>query len=291
MRRWKFTLVTMIFISTFVLAWWGEAGAVPFSFQINRFRVNQNGADLVNDGFDDGVEPPFGPGDTSPPCPPTCTYRTQGTFGAGDESGSSLTLNNIGAQSSISSNSVPIEIKGARRRRRIQESNGAFFVEADFAGILPTDTQAQFGFREQYRISLRDFSFRPPANDNNFVSLAVRNVGGVPQIQFRDIFGGITLGTLFPGPLSSEITLRLDVDAAGNVTASFDPDGPSGSDPFTSLSGSTRIYDGEDFIFARFQALSPVPEPSTMLLLASGLAGLGFFSGAGRAKCKRGNVR
>lgn len=40
-----------------------------------------------------------------------------------------------------------------------------------------------------------------------------------------------------------------------------------------------RIYNGEDFTRAQFQALAsrPIPVPSTLLLLASGLAGLAYF--------------
>jgi len=276
MLRWKCTLVTVFFVSTFVLAWWGRAGAVPFSFQINRFTVIQGVTVLVNDGFDDGLEPPLGPSD-SPTCilTNTCTYRvpTNGTFGVNDESGSSLTLNNIGAQNFTFTNGTPGERKGANLRRRINQSSGAFFIEADFAGILPADTQAQFGSREQYRIGLSDrFS-----NSDDNIALSLRNVGGQAQLRFRDISNQINLGSVLLGSLSPEITLRLDVNASGIVTASFDADGSAGGFAFTPISGSVTIYDGETQTRARFRVLSPIPEPSTMLLLGSGLAGLAFF--------------
>ncbi len=283
MRRWKCTLVTMFFVSTFVLAWWEEAGAVAFSFKINRFPVNQGGGDLLNDGFDDGLEPPSGPGD------PTA-YRspTLGTFGASDESGSSLTLNNIGALDivtfdSVSNTNVPGERKGARRRLPIAKSGGDFFVEADFAGILPADTGPIFGSREDYRISIRDFGFNTPlgtGTDDDFVFLRVVNIGGAPRIEFIDvdpsiILGATLLGTVSPGSLSSEVTLRLNVATSGVVTAFYN--GNPILDSGGVIPATTTIYNGEDFAFARFSASSPVPEPSTLLLLASGLAGLGFF--------------
>ncbi len=279
MRRWKCTLVTIIFVSTFVLAWWGEAGAVPFSFQINRFQVNQNGADIVNDGFDDGQEPPDGPNGSS-------TYLTIGTFGEFDESGSRLNLNNIGAQNintfgSVSGMSVPAESKGAilRGPAGLIPKGDAWFVEAKFAGILPADTGPIFGLREEYRIGIRDFAIL--GNNNDFALLHVVNVGGDPQIQFIDIDPSTSttafLGSLTPlGPsFTPEITLRLDVDTSGVVTALYNGSlilDSGGVNPAT-----TTIYNGENVAFALFGALSPVPEPSTLLLLGSGLAGLGFF--------------
>jgi len=262
MRRWKCSLVIIAFVSTFVLTWWGEAGAIPFSFQINRFQVNQGGVDLVNDGFDDGLEPPAGPNGPN-------TYTTRGTFGAGDESGSSLVLNNIAADQAFSpSLGIFLSLKGATLAQSIL-SGEAFFVEADFAGILPglfVDT------REQYRIRLQDLGSNN--NDSPGVRVITTSAGN-PRIDFfrQDISGGTfnVLGVAFPGPLSSELTLRLDIDASGGVIGSFD----LGSG-FISIPGSTTIYNGEDFTFAQFQATGPpIPEPGTLLLLGSGIVGMG----------------
>lgn len=268
MRRWKSSLVIIAFVSTFVLTWWGEASAF-FSFQINEFRVSQGQAVNFVDTFNavGGTPPPSGPNGAN-------TYTATGTFAAGDESGGNLVLNSIGAAQSFSpSLGTFLSVKGATLQNQIF-SGASFFVEADFAGILPGIFA---NTREQYRIRLQDLG--SDNNDSPGVRV-ITTLAGTPRIDFfrQDISGGTfnVLGSVFPGPLSPELTLRLDVDSLANVTALFDPDGPSGGLPFSSIPGTTSIYNGEDFTFAQFQAVGPpVPEPGTLLLLGSGLVGMG----------------
>lgn len=274
MQRLRCLFIMIAFVTGLILSWHRGASASPFTFQINRFQVLQLGMGGINfvDSFDDGIEPPSGPNGAN-------TYQTFGTFGSGDESGGSLVLDSIGAANTFSA-FVPGDVAflNARLSTPILQSAGGFAVVADFAGILPADIFADAGVREQYRIRLRDVG---SSNVPEAVGVRVINVGGIPRINFfYQDFSTVTfnsLGNLFPGMLSPEISLGMIVDPLGNVSGFFDPDGPSGVAGWTLIGGSATIFNGENFTFAEFSAVgAPVPEPGTLLLIGFGLAGVGM---------------
>ena len=269
MHRLKCSLIMISFVSALVLAWWGEAGAIPFNFQINRFQVIQGSTISFTDNFNDGMPPPSGPNGPN-------TYQAVGTFSAGDESGGSLVLNSIGAASTFSAFvSTTVLFKSAILATPILQTNGPFSVQADFAAILPQDVFAQTGVREQYRIRIRD---RGSPSNNDAVGVRVRNVSGNPNIQFfKQDFSTATFTSLGAVNISlplftslTELTLGMNVDGGGAVTGFFD----IGSGQ-TFFGGTTTIYNSEDFTFAEFTAVGPVPEPGTLLLIGSGVVGMG----------------
>jgi len=219
-------------------------------------------------------------------------YNTRGSmFDDGDVTANGLILDNNGARQGTTSGGVPTETKEAYLTNPILKSgDGAVWdlttVDGTFAAILPKETLTDFNFRQSYGIRIRDNAsgFAMVGTDDDQVSVSVINRQGGPQIRFRDrdrsANTSTTLGrrnlTSFP---SLELILRLQIDSLGVATGYVDLKDGLGFTQLTrsSTPNSRTIFNGEVFTIAGFRAVSPIPEPSTLLFLGFGLLGLGLW--------------
>ena len=212
---------------------------------------------------------PFnGIGGTPPPAGPNSPLDDYvvvfGTFAAADETGGGLHLNP--AQGVIDDEDRIIGVVVADSTYFFTDANKAGSVEGVFAPAPTPDPDEGYGIVISHT-----------AMSGDFVELFVNNDEAV----FADDISDLAAAPLGAGMGDIDITLHLDIDSFGVVSPSgVGPDGINLT--FTALMGgsltTTLNFDmGNIEYTGGFEAFEAIPEPATLLLLGSGLAGLGAW--------------
>jgi PEP-CTERM putative exosortase interaction domain len=259
-------------------------GAQAYTFEIGNFSIYKNGGLMFNDPFDDGIPPPSAPNyaNLSP-----ALYFVHGPMGP--ETGGKLTLNSSDAPPATN---VPgMLAQNATLNTNIDPSDNVKGLKSGMTfSVTGAFTLIQPGYNEMYGIALHDSTSGKTPDD--YLELGVNKYGDNWNLQLiswdmrlntREVLGSTTLDWGHGG-----VALRLMKAAAGSDAISGSYANIDGGivGAFTSFGNTVDIFHGENWTRAEFLAVTPapVPEPSTMLLLGSGLAGL---VGYGRRRFKK----
>jgi hypothetical protein len=284
-----FKLRLFVMIMLFIASWSNISILHADTFTIDEFKVTKatyssttgtqvSTTTLIDDLFSNGIIPPDSPGFAN-------GYGVTGSIGP--ETGGRLELDTSqGEFSTTSGGNDILTVRASLLTSRTGGSNGLNKNLTTFGvmGIFDlAPLPSQIGTR--YDIRLSDAPQNGEGNDVILLDVTKRQSDGQVVIQFRHVDNlnsnnSNTLGEILlnPSVVDDQIALRLrrNDPFTNSIDASFsyiDNDGNWGQWNF--FSNTIAIFNGEDFTRASFGAVQHyVPEPSSMLLLGFGLAGI-----------------
>jgi hypothetical protein len=258
---------------------------------MDEFWINKNGAPLFRDSFDGPGLPPSGPDGAA-------TYAVTGPAGFTGASNGKLTMTpGLGAPvmisgvfSEIATTTIRVASPFADNANFLGQAS-AFSIRGLFdLASVPSVTGQSFGIRatdqalgignignESYELFV-GFGEQGGLNEGKVVVALRKNDYMANQ---SSLLAGVSIADLLPQASQIELSFAKAAGAAV-LNASYRLYGAGGVEVGGGPIGVQRtlsIYDGEDFIRGGFQSsdIAPIPEPSTLAMMAAGLAALAFL--------------
>ncbi|HTO49112.1 MAG TPA: PEP-CTERM sorting domain-containing protein [Burkholderiales bacterium] len=275
-----------------IAAWtYSAAATTAFIYNFDTSRTNELSpggptifGSIFNDSFGDGAPPPFGPYYSGTPATPFQPYFVTGTY-AGGESGGRLLLDSANGALIMSSITGATLLQSAQLATFPGFNSAPFGLTSDVAfSVTGRFSIGDPGAGNGYGLRLRD-TCASGCNNNDAPGLyIVHQTGGGALLRFNDTnFAGGTNtnvdSVVLTPPADALIQLKLAHEpGALAATASFAyvVNGVVGTEQ--ALTGSARLFTGENWTRGEFFIFQAVPEPSTYAMILAGLALLGFVA-------------
>lgn len=242
-----------------------------YVFKIDSLSIDKNASQYFQDSFDDGVPPP------SSPLGPNAYYVTGSV---GPEANGKLTLDENDAVASTDSTGQGELVQAVRGNTGIDGIDPGFYLGDRVSVTAIFDLVAPDAQLQGYGVRFTDSATGMGKQGSDLTQVRVRRTS-LDTLQVQFVNASYVDGTFeiisraMLDMMHDQIALMLDLDALGDVTASYSYLNGGIAGPKMTLGGTSRIFEGENWTRVEFVAQQTlVSEPATLALIALGLVGV-----------------